>query len=243
MMFAITGTDTDVGKTIVTAALAAALTAQGRRVAVYKPVQTGEPPGDPRHGGDAGVVARLAGDAVVLAEGIRLTEPMAPIPAAAADGRELPGVEAHRAEIERLREQAEVVLVEGAGGLLVPLTAAGHTLADLCGAAAGQLVVVARPGLGTLNHTALTVEAAQARGVALGGLVLGSWPQVPSAVEMSNRHTLRELCREHGVPWWDALPEGAGAWAPQQFRAASVRWFADGEQMPSSPATAGAHGD
>ncbi|GHC99345.1 dethiobiotin synthase [Zhihengliuella salsuginis] len=230
MILAVTGTDTGVGKTVVTAALAAALAGTGHTVAVYKPVQTGEPPvadaspGAPR-GGDIGEVGRLAGPGVVLSEGARLAEPMAPVAAAAAEGCGLPGLETHLAQIERLHGRADVVLVEGAGGLLVQLTGAGDTIADVCLAAGGRLAVVARPGLGTLNHTGLTLEAARARGVETAGVVLGSWPAHPTPVEVSNRATLRQMCSDAGIGWWGALPEGAGSWGSGRFTREALRWF------------------
>lgn len=233
MILAVTGTDTGVGKTMVTAALAAALTADGRTVAAYKPVQTGESPaaaGAPP-GGDIGEVGRLAGSGVLLSEGARFAEPMAPVAAASLEGHELPGLEAHLLEIDRLEGLADVVLVEGAGGLLVQLTGVGHTIADLCRAAGGRLVVVARPGLGTLNHTALTLEAARARGVDVAGVAFGSWPDPPSTVESSNRETLHRACADAGVPWWGALPGGARAWEPEVFAREAVRWFAAGASV------------
>lgn len=226
MILAITGTDTGVGKTVVTAALAAALLAAGRTVAVYKPVQTGEPPAGERRGGDTGEVERLAGSGVVLAEGARYAEPMAPIAAAAAEDRVLPGIEEHVAAIGHLHARADVVLVEGAGGLLVRLTADGHTIADVCRGAGGRLVVVARAGLGTLNHTELTLEAAAVRGVPVAGVVLGAWPADAGPVEESNADTLRRVCADVGTGWWGALPDGAGAWDSGRFGAAAARWFA-----------------
>lgn len=227
MILAITGTDTGVGKTVVTAALAAAHLAAGRTVAVYKPVQTGEQPANPggARGGDTGEVERLAGTGVVLEEGARFAEPMAPIAAAAAEERALPGFEEHVAAIGRLRARADVVLVEGAGGLLVRLTSAGHTIADVSRAAGGRLVVVSRAGLGTLNHTELTLEAAAARGVPVAGVVLGAWPADAGPIAESNADTLRGVCADAGVDWWGALPEGAGAWDAARFGAAATGWF------------------
>lgn len=122
----VTGTDTGVGKTIVTAALAAALSATGRSVAVYKPTQAGLEAGL----GDIDVVQRLSGVSSVH-EGIRLHHPMAPVAAAALEGVELPPLAQHQAAIERLCDAHDVTLVEGAGGLLVELDGEGHTLADL----------------------------------------------------------------------------------------------------------------
>jgi len=238
MILAVTGTDTGVGKTVVTAALAAAHLAAGRTVAVYKPVQTGEPPAGERRGGDTGEVERLAGAGVVLAEGARFAEPMAPIAAAAAEGHALPGIREHVAAIGHLHTRADVVLVEGAGGLLVRLTSAGHTIADVSRAAGGRLVVVARAGLGTLNHTELTLEAAAARGVPVAGVVLGAWPADAGPIEESNADTLRRVCADAGVGWWGALPEGAGAWDAARFGSAAVDWFGGVRGSDPAPAEA-----
>ncbi|WP_081709812.1 dethiobiotin synthase [Arthrobacter sp. 35W] len=215
----VTGTDTDVGKTIATAALAAALTAGGRSVAVYKPVQTGVSGDAP---GDAAEVRRLAGTGGVH-EGIRLTEPMAPVPAAVVDGAELPSLEQHVQRVHGLAEAHDHVLVEGAGGLLVELDGAGNTLAELAGALApdAAVVLVARSALGTLNHVALTLEALERRGLPVLGLVIGSWPEAPDAVELSNREHFAAL----DTPLLAAIPAGAAALPPKVFRKRSAGWF------------------
>jgi dethiobiotin synthetase len=209
----ITGTDTGVGKTIATAALAAALAAEGRSVAVYKPVQAGTEDGD----GDIDVVGRLAGPVVAAREGIRLPYPMAPVAAAAQAGVRLPPLQHHVDTVRQLCAQHDDVLVEGAGGLLVELDHDGHTVADLALALPASTVVVCRSGLGTLNHTALTLEALTRRGIAVDGLVIGSWPHRPSKIDVSNRAHL-----ELTAPLLAALPEGAGSGfgglAPEWFR-------------------------
>jgi dethiobiotin synthetase len=169
----VTGTDTGVGKTITTAALAAVLNGTGRSVAVYKPCQSGAADGD----SDAAEIVRLAG--VTAEAGVVLQEPLAPVAAAAIDGTPLPSLAAHALRIRELAGAHDHVLVEGAGGLLVELDSGGGTLADLGSLLAAAFVVVARPGLGTLNHTALTLEALSARGLDVLGVVLGSWPAQP----------------------------------------------------------------
>jgi dethiobiotin synthetase len=170
----VTGTDTGVGKTITTAALAAVLNGTGRSVAVYKPCQSGAADGD----SDAAEIVRLAG--VTAEAGVVLQEPLAPVAAAAIDGTPLPSLAAHALRIRELAGAHDHVLVEGAGGLLVELDSGGGTLADLGSLLAAAFVVVARPGLGTLNHTALTLEALSARGLDVLGVVLGSWPPGPT---------------------------------------------------------------
>ncbi|ADU48853.1 dethiobiotin synthase [Intrasporangium calvum] len=213
----VTGTDTDVGKTVVTAATAAALVAAGLSPAAYKPVQTGVAPGEP---GDMGEVERLAG--IPTREGARLREPMAPRPAAALEGTTLPTLADHVAEITALTASHDHVLVEGAGGLLVELTEAGETLADLALALAdAAAIIVARSSLGTLNHTMLTREALQGRGIRSLGTVLGSWPASPSHLERTNRDHL--AARPDGL--LGAVPHGAPTRDPAQFHDAAPTWL------------------
>jgi len=191
----ITGTDTGVGKTIATAALAV----QRPGGAVYKPVQAGTEDGE----GDIDVVRRLSGCTAVH-EGIRLPHPMAPVAAAVRVGMRLPPLQVHLEAIRRLHALHDDVLVEGAGGLLVELDHDGHTIADLALALTAPVVVVCRSGLGTLNHTALTLEALTRRGITVAGLVIGSWPHHPTEIDVSNRARLERM-----APLLDVLPEGA----------------------------------
>jgi len=158
--FFVTATDTGVGKTFVTAALATALRARGRDVAVFKPVQSGATAEDP------------SGDAVLLGADCvyAFAAPLAPLVAARAEGRTIE-LEPILARARELVREHELLLVEGAGGLLVPL-ADDFDLADLAVALGLPLVIVARAGLGTVNHTLLTIEAARARGLELAGVVL-----------------------------------------------------------------------
>lgn len=212
----ITGTDTGVGKTMTTAALAAVIHRTGRSVAVYKPCQSGAAAGD----SDTAEIVRLAG-AVTAETGVVLQEPLAPVAAAAVDGTPLPRVAAH---VERVRELAashDHVLVEGAGGLLVDLDSDGGTLADLGSLLAAAFVLVARPALGTLNHTALTLEALETRDLQVLGVVLGSWPVTPDVVHHSNRQVLGSL----RVPFLGALPEQASELSPADFRAGAAAWL------------------
>ncbi|GAA3553211.1 dethiobiotin synthase [Kribbella ginsengisoli] len=213
----VTGTDTGVGKTVVTAAFAA--TARGS-VAVLKPAQTGVTADEP---GDLQEVQRLTGVAD-LHEGVRLLEPLAPTTAGRRQGVVLPSVDDHARTIEKLAVDRDLVLVEGAGGLLVGLDDDGNDLADL--AARLEIpfafVVVARAGLGTLNHTGLTVEALRARGLPIAGLVIGSWPAEP---ELAERCNLEDLPATTGVPVIGRIPAGAGALEREAFVAAAASWF------------------
>lgn len=214
----VTGTSTGVGKTVATAALAA--TADGS-VTVVKPVQTGVADGMP---GDADDVRRLAGvDAHELAT---LDEPLAPDTAARRAEVEIPVVAAHADRIRELTTSHDLVIVEGAGGLLVRLDTDGGTLLDLAVDLARtvplEVVVVAAAGLGTLNHTELTVGALRARGLEPTGLIIGSWPAEPGLAERCN---LGDLPRVTGLPLLAVLPEGAGTLSRVQFRAQSAGWF------------------
>jgi dethiobiotin synthetase len=214
----VTGTSTDVGKTIATAALAA--TTPGR-VLVVKPAQTGLAGSEP---GDAATVHRLTGcDTRTLVE---LPEPLAPDTAARRAGLPLPTIAEHVATIVELADGYDVVIVEGAGGLLVRLDHAGGTLLDLTTELATHLpvevVVVCASGLGTLNHTELTVDALRGRDVEPAGLIIGSWPTTPDLAETCNR---ADLPRITGVPLLALLPAGAGALAPAEFRAQAHGWF------------------
>lgn len=220
----VTGTGTEVGKTVVTAALAALVRHRGTSVAVVKPTQTGVGPGE---AGDVDEVRRLVGDDLPVHELVRLRDPLSPEAAARREGVALPPVAAHARWVAELAAVTSVVLVEGAGGLLVRLDARGGTLADLgtalrykgvsCGA-----VLVASAGLGTLNTAALTAEALVARGIPLLGVVLGSWPAEPGLAETEN---LTDLPRVTGAPLWGSVPEGAGRMPRAEFLAASPGWF------------------
>ena len=212
----VTGTDTGVGKTITTAALAAVLRGAGRSVAVYKPCQSGAANGD----SDAAELHRLAGP-LRVETGVVLQEPLAPVAAAAADGKPLPTVAGHADRVRELAASHQHVLVEGAGGLLVELDSDGGTLADLGSLLASAFVLVARPALGTLNHTALTLEALTRRRLQVLGLVLGTWPRVPGLVHRSNRQALGSL----RVPFLGALPEQAAELSPADFRGGAADWL------------------
>ncbi|MFF9486630.1 dethiobiotin synthase [Streptomyces sp. NPDC014676] len=215
----ITGTGTEVGKTVVTAALAATALAAGRSVAVLKAAQTGVLPAD---AGDADEVARLAG-AVTTAELARYPDPLAPATAARRAGRAPvhPHEVAERAA--KLATEHDLVLVEGAGGLLVRFDAAGGTLADAAALLAAPVLVVASAGLGTLNVTELTARELRGRGLDLAGVVIGSWPTEP---DLASRCNLLDLPDVTGAPLLGAVPAGAGLLDPAGFRASAPRWLA-----------------
>ncbi len=114
-----------------------------------------------------------------------------------------------------------MTLVEGSGGLLVRL-GEGFTLADVVAPYAVRWVVVARPGLGTLNHTELTVEALRHRGQDVLGIVLGSWPADPGLAE---QHNLLDLPRVTGVPLLGRIPAGAPHLPVREFRRGALDWL------------------
>ncbi|WP_128976171.1 dethiobiotin synthase [Streptomyces roseicoloratus] len=216
----ITGTGTEIGKTVATSALAALTSAAGRTVAVLKPAQTGVATGE---AGDADEVVRLAGPAVTGAELARYPEPLAPDTAARRAGL-APVRPADVAEAARkLAEEHDLVLVEGAGGLLVRFDEEGGTLADAAQLLGAPVLVVVPAGLGTLNSTALTAEALRARGIEQLGVVVGSWPDAP---DLAARCNLTDLPKAAGAPLLGALPEGAGGLAPEAFRSAAPGWLA-----------------
>ncbi|TCN38777.1 dethiobiotin synthetase [Kribbella orskensis] len=217
----ITGTDTGVGKTVVTAALASRAASSGT-VAVVKPAQTGV---TAEEAGDLDEVRRLTG-ITDLHEGIRLLEPLAPTTAGRRQGLALPSVEAHAKTVDDLAAGRDLVLVEGAGGLLVGLDEDGNDLADLAAHLETEFafVVVARAGLGTLNHAGLTVEALRARSLPVAGLVIGSWPAEPDLAEQCN---LDDLPAATGVPVIGRVPAGAGALDQAAFTAAAPGWFSE----------------
>jgi dethiobiotin synthetase len=200
----VTGTDTGVGKTVVTAAVAALARDRGSSVAVVKPAQTGVAPGEP---GDMDDVIRLSGVTTTF-ELARYPDPLSPAAAARVSG--LPPLSPDDAAemIVELRESHRLVLVEGAGGLLVRFDQDGTTLADLAHSLHAPVLVVARAGLGTLNHTALTLEAMAGRGLDLAGVVIGSWPARPGLAERCNVANLEMLAAR---PLSGVLPEGAGS--------------------------------
>jgi dethiobiotin synthetase len=193
----VTGTGTDVGKTIATAALAAC--AKGR-VAVVKPAQTGVADGAP---GDLAEVTRLAGVTDVH-EFVRYPDPLSPHHAAAVSGGpELQFADAVQ-RIDDLDAQRDLVLVEGAGGLLVPFTEDDRwTIADLAASLHAPVVLVTTAGLGTLNHTALTLGRLHEDGIELAGIVIGSWPVEPDLATRCNVADLGRMGPVAGV-----LPAG-----------------------------------
>ena len=212
----ITGTGTGVGKTITTAAVAALARARGEQVAVVKPAQTGEPPGEPPDApGDLAVVHALTG-LDDLHELARYPDPLSPEAAARTAGQAPLDLRRAADYIAALAEDRDLVLVEGAGGLLVRYDAGGVTIADLAAMLDAPVLVVTAAGLGTLNHTALTLEALATRKLTCAGVVIGLWPDQPGLAERLNLDDLATLA---GGPLAGVLPDGLGGLDPDRFLA------------------------
>ena len=189
----VTGTDTEVGKTVVAASICAAAAAAGIRVAAFKPVVTGldEPVVDwPR-------------DHELLAQAANAGQS----PDDVAPHRYGPAVSPHLAEslagasvdpeqlVEEARIQAQhadAIVVEGVGGLLVPLTQ-DYLVRDFAGELSLPIVIAARPGLGTISHSLLTIEAARAVALRIQAVVLTPWPDEPEAIHRSNMETIERF--------------------------------------------------
>ncbi|WP_338675108.1 dethiobiotin synthase [Streptomyces sp. SCSIO 30461] len=216
----VSGTGTEIGKTVVTAALAALAAAKGLKVAVLKPAQTGLEPGEP---GDAHEAARLAGPGVTAVELSRFPEPLAPNTAARRAGLATVGPQEVAEAADKLATEHDLVLVEGAGGLLVRLDDTGGTLADAAGLLKAPVLVVTTAGLGTLNATQLTAEALRARSLEPLGVVIGSWPAEPG---LAARCNLVDLPATSGAALIGAVPDGAGGLAPDAFRRGAPSWLA-----------------
>jgi dethiobiotin synthetase len=225
----ITGTDTGVGKTVVASAIAATLAGRGERIAVFKPVLTGldEPSDEPRDHDRLRSSARSCQRLEEIAP-YRFSPPVSPHLAAETAGvRVKPGI--LRACATRASSVGDILIAEGVGGLLVPL-ADDYLVRDLAVELGFPLVVVARPGLGTISHTLMTLECARSVGLEVAAVVLTPWPDEPGAMERSNRETIARS----GAVEVETLPrlDASGPIAPREDLPVE-RWLA-----PSAPARA-----
>jgi dethiobiotin synthetase len=199
--FFVTGTGTEVGKTVVSAALAHDLRQQGMSVAVFKPAVTGlDEPGEPDHA----LLRRAAGSAQSDDEiaPYRYGPPASPHLAAAQAGEEI-DPERLRSGARSAAAGADALVCEGVGGLLVPLSwrlggampdqGANYMVRDLAVDLGLPVIVAASPGLGTISHTLLTLESARAAGLNVAAVVITPWPEEPSAIESSNLETIESL--------------------------------------------------
>jgi len=197
----VTGTGTGVGKSVVAAAVCAALVARGEAVGAFKPAVTGldEPEGDwpPDHV----LLARAAGGRQAPEEvaPYRFGPPLSPHYAA-----ELAGETIEPARLLAAARRHVLLVCEGVGGLMVPLTP-GYLVRDLAVDLALPVAIAAPTGLGTINHTLLTIEAARSAGLTVAGVAMTPWPDEPEPIELSNRRTVERLggVRVSGLPRTD----------------------------------------
>ncbi len=199
----VTGTDTGIGKTVVAGGLTAALKKNGIRATAVKPVETGVDP-VPKDGRFLKSVANLEEPLSHIVP-VQYREPLAPAVAARRAERPV-DLEKVNEVIQNMKNRYEHIVLEGAGGLIVPLTA-NLTIADYVEEHCHPLVVVARPSLGTLNHTALTVECAEHRGIPVKGIVISGYPDDPDVATKTNPDELETLT---GQPVLGLLPELKG---------------------------------
>jgi dethiobiotin synthetase len=199
----VTGTGTGVGKSVVAAALAASLVAAGERVVAAKPLLSGLDDDYPVWPPDHELLARITGESADEIAPHRYGPAVSPHLAARWVGEHHTAaglaaeVRARHAAAAALPGTEPLVVAEGAGGLLVPLDDEGATMADLARELGLPLLVAAHPGLGTINHVMLTLEAARARGLNVAAVVLTPWPLAPSLIETDNASYLRART---GVP-------------------------------------------
>lgn len=205
----VTGTDTGVGKTVVAAAIAMFLKSRGVDVGVMKPVTSGGIDSDGRLVSEDSALLKLASGCTDRDEEVApyvFRRPIAPSEAARADGVTV-SYERIRGAFDRLSASHEFLIVEGAGGLLVPL-ADDLLVADLAQRLDLPLIIVARPDLGTINHTLMTCECARSRGIDILGIIINGQPEQPGEAES---YAPRLIERLSGVPLLGVLPRISAA--------------------------------
>ena len=192
----VTGTDTEVGKSVVAGGLALAFRERGIDVGVMKPAVTGcRTHRGQRISEDVDFLVKASGseDDPRLICPYMLRDPLAPEVAAKREGARI-DIRTIKSAFKRLNEKHEALIVEGAGGLFVPIKQ-NCLMIDLIAAMAVPIVIVARPGLGTINHTLLSCEAARARNIGIGGVIINNYPQKPSTAERTNPDMIRRYAR------------------------------------------------
>lgn len=232
----ITGTDTGVGKTIVGATLARYLTEQGLRVGVCKPVESGVSntlcPGD-----DAELLRWAAGskDEPELIAPYRFSAPLSPDQAARQEGARI-DMSIITESVEKIKENCDYIIVEGAGGLMVPLVG-GMLVADLVARLKLPLLIVSKPDLGTINHTLLTTFAARTMDLAMAGIILNRMPAEPDKAKENAPHAIASLASTGLLA---TLPEVSGTLREQvkqlvvELRQAqTLPWLLAGINAPS----------
>jgi dethiobiotin synthetase len=202
----VTGTDTGVGKTVVSCALIRGLRERGVDAGAMKPIETGVGPEGPL---DAIALRDAAGAGDPLEDVCPqwFALPAAPCAAAEAEGRRV-DLDAIRLAFDRIAARRDLVVVEGAGGLLVPIQD-GETMADLARALGLPLLIVARAALGTINHTLLTLEATAARSLPLIGVVISHAGGVLSSADAANLAALRDELGDRLIGEIPPLESGA----------------------------------
>ena len=189
----VTGTDTEVGKTVVAAAICAALAERGERVAAFKPAVTGldDDPGEWGQDHELLAAAANVGQSPEDVAPYRFGPPLSPHLAAEQAGVEI-DPDRVIAAARDAEAEADAIVVEGVGGLMVPLTPS-YLIRNLAADLALPLVIAARTGLGTINHSLLTIEAAWAAELTVAGVVMTPWPDEPAPIERSNGETVERL--------------------------------------------------
>ena len=204
MTIFITGTDTEVGKTVFAGGLAMALRERGVDVGIMKPAVTGcRTRGGRRISDDVNFLVSASGcdDDPALICPYMLRDPLAPQVAAEREGTRI-DVRTILGAFRKLKNSHDALIVEGAGGLFVPIKK-NYFMIDLIAAMGSPIVVVARPGLGTINHTLLSCEAARARNIGVAGIVINNYPKKASTAERTNPDAIRRYAR---VPLLEILP-------------------------------------
>ena len=210
----VSGTDTEVGKTVLAAAICAALASRGERVAAFKPAVTGldEPPGEWPADHELLAECASAGQQADDVAPYRFGPAASPRLAAELAGT---AIEADRlvSHARAAGEGADILVCEGVGGVLVPL-APDYSVRDFAGDLGLPVVIAARPGLGTINHALLTIEAARTAGLHVAAVVLTPWPDEPGRIETSNRETIATLA--------EVEVAGLAATSPDELAAAGA---------------------
>ena len=200
--FFVTGTDTDVGKTIISSGLAAVLKEKKIDVGVFKPLLSGIARENPAS--DTSLLKQLSQTSLSYEEitPFEFKEPLAPYVAGKLEGKNV-GIEEVLSHWEKIREKHEFFIVEGAGGISVPL-GERFLVSDLIKALQLPIVIVARPNLGTFNHIFLTVQYAKSLGLSIAGIVINGINDDPGLAEKTNPDLIEELC---GVPILGITPK------------------------------------
>jgi dethiobiotin synthetase len=187
----ITGTDTGVGKTILSGALAAAMIAEGERVCAHKPVVSGLSESSETWPADHVLLAQITGMTPEQVAPLRYQTPASPHLAAALEGESIDPAALLSTARAALAED-HILIIEGVGGLLVPFTET-YTVCDLARELGLGVLIAARPGLGSINHTLLTLNCATAAGLDIRAVVLTPWPERPSEIHLSNRDAISQM--------------------------------------------------